>query len=176
MAFRARRWVIFGLLAVLLTAGLLGAPAQTPAQATETAVPPTSTSVPPTDTPIPTEAATLAPTDIATATTVPSATAVPTTPPTQIAPTVTPPPISAANHAASISPTQTTVNNWVNFTLANYPANTTVHILWTRNTGSVFEFATTTTNGSGAASGRFRAPAVTGGPNQIVSFVSGDVT
>jgi hypothetical protein len=64
----------------------------------------------------------------------------------------------------------------VTYTLANFPPNATVLIMWQRNSGSVFHFATTTTDASGVASGRFRVPAVTGGPNQTIFFVAGDVT
>jgi hypothetical protein len=64
----------------------------------------------------------------------------------------------------------------VTYTLANFPPNATVDILWQRNSGSIFKFATTTTDATGAASGRFRVPAITGGPDQPVSFVAGTVT
>src|SRR5262245_36418260 len=187
MGSSARRLAIVGVFAVLLTLVMVAGPERTPAQSTttETPVPPTSTAAPPTET------ATLVPAETATATTAPVDTAIPTEPPAPTAtnipapptatvprttPTAPTPPISAANHTASISPTQTTVNNWVNFTLANYPPNATVLISWQRNTGSIFEFASTTTNAAGAASGRFRVPAVTGGPNQTIFFVSGEVT
>jgi hypothetical protein len=194
MTSNVRRLAIIGVLAVLFTLVPLGAAQRTPAQspATETAVPPAvDTAVPPTETPTPADTAvpqadtpTTAPANTAVPTEIPAQTATSTPePPKQPStisapslPTPTAPPISSANHAATISPTRTTVNNWVTYTLVNFPPNATVHIVWKRNSGSVFEFATTTTDALGAASGRFRVPAVTGGPNQTIAFFAGAVT
>jgi hypothetical protein len=187
MTTHKRRLAQLGALAILLMLVLLVAPAATPAQsdATETPVPPTGTADLPSETPTsaPTETAAPTETPMPAATTVveppkdpaTSAPLAPTAIPTTAAP-IAQSDFSAANHTATISPTRTTVNNWVTYTLANYPSNATVHIQWQRNTGNVFEFATATTDATGAASGRFRVPAVTGGPNQNIFFVSGVVT
>jgi hypothetical protein len=199
MTSHIRQMAYVGALAVLVMLVVLGAPARTPAQSTEdqTAVPPTETAAPPTTTPVPTETA-VPPSDTPTA--APTETAVPPETPTPIASTAPEPssepatatpapaaptettkaasattPIEPANHTATISPTRTTVNAVVHFTLANFPANANVQIFWQRNTGSVFQFATATTDATGAATGTFRVPAVTGGPEQVIAFVSGNV-
>jgi hypothetical protein len=198
MTSHIRQLAHVGALALLVLFVVLGAPAGTPAQSTEdqTAVPPTETAVPPTTTPVPTETA-VPPSDTPTA--APTETAVPPETPTPIASTAPEPssepatstaapaaptatsraagvttPIEPANHTATISPTRTTVNAVVHFTLANFPANANVQIFWQRNTGSVFQFSSTTTDASGAATGTFRVPAVTGGPDQVIAFVAGN--
>jgi hypothetical protein len=205
MAANARRLTIIRALAILLVLGLLGAPEGTPAQApatdtptdTPTAIPtstaelPTNTAVPPSDTPAPTETATTSPTTTPVATVSATAEATEPSPPAtstaelpaptatatlRATPTATPPPLVAANHTASITPTRATVNALVSFTLTNYPPNAPVTIFWKRNTGSTFQFATSSTDSAGSATGQFRVPAVTGGLHQTIVFVSGEKT
>ncbi len=200
MATNARRLAILCVLTLLVSLVMLSLPEATPAQPapTDTATEiPTSTTVPATETPAP---PTTTPTDIPTITPAATVTPLVTVEPTEtlvqptenateplsptsetatvtstITPAGTPAVISAANHTATIAPTQTTVNGLVTYTLANFPANATVQIFWTRNTGSIFQFATTSTDATGAVIGTFRVPAVTGGPEQIIAFVSGKV-
>jgi hypothetical protein len=81
--------------------------------------------------------------------------------------------------AVSIWPIRTTVNNWVTFTVTGFPANSPVTITWYRLTGSssvVTPDVPAITDASGAVTGRFRVPAVTGGPNQPIVFSSGSVS
>ncbi len=78
--------------------------------------------------------------------------------------------------AVSVSPTRTTVNNWVTYEINNFPANSPVSITWTRLSGSTINMGTVNTDGSGSATGRFRVPATTGGPGQVISFSSGNVS
>jgi hypothetical protein len=88
-------------------------------------------------------------------------------------PTPTPPP---SNASASVSPTRTTVNSWVTYNVSGFPANTPLAITWRRLSGSTIAIDTVQTNGSGAASGRFRVPATPGGPNQQIIFKAGSVS
>jgi hypothetical protein len=51
-----------------------------------------------------------------------------------------------------------------------------VTIAWRRLSGNVLPIGTVQTDGAGAASGQFRVPATPGGPNQQITFVSGNVS
>jgi hypothetical protein len=77
---------------------------------------------------------------------------------------------------ASVTPTRTTVNNWLAYTLTGYPANTTVQITWRRLSGSTIAIDTGQTDDSGRATGRFRVPATPGGPNQEITFTAGSAS
>jgi hypothetical protein len=136
---------------------------------------PTST---PTRTPTATPTQTPTSTPSATSTTNPSATPSTTsTPkPTQTQ-SPTPTATSAPPTSASITPTRTTVNNWLHFTLTGFPHNAPVSITWTRLTGTVDTIpGTFITDGAGALTGQFRVPAVPGGPGQIITFKSGSTS
>jgi murein DD-endopeptidase MepM/ murein hydrolase activator NlpD len=80
---------------------------------------------------------------------------------------------ATAPASASVSPTRTTVNSWITYTLRGYPANSTVQITWRRLSGSTIDIGTGRTDGSGNATGRFRVPATPGGPNQQITFAAG---
>ena len=76
----------------------------------------------------------------------------------------------------SISPTRTTVNNWITYNVEPFPPNTSGEVIWRRLSGSLITVDTFTTDDAGVASGRFRVPATPGGPNQLISFIAGDTT
>jgi hypothetical protein len=76
---------------------------------------------------------------------------------------------------ASISPTRSTVNNWIIYALSDFPPNSPVQITWTRLSGGTIDLGTILTDANGAATGQFRVPATPGGPNQTITFSSGTI-
>jgi hypothetical protein len=84
--------------------------------------------------------------------------------------------MSGSTASVAISPTRSTVNNWITFQVSGMPANSSGQIRWRRLSGSTIDVGTFMTNVSGRASGQFRVPATPGGPNQQISFVAGSIT
>ncbi len=78
--------------------------------------------------------------------------------------------------AVTIQPTRGTVNTDVDYTISNFPANSTVTITWRRTSGSIITIDTVQTNASGAATGSFPVPATPGGAGQVITFTSGSVS
>ncbi|MCC6705464.1 MAG: S8 family serine peptidase, partial [Thermomicrobiales bacterium] len=78
--------------------------------------------------------------------------------------------------SVQIAPVRTTVNNWVNYDLSNFPPDTTVTITWTRLTGSTIDMGTVQTDEAGNASDRIRVPATPGGAGQQITFAGGGVS
>jgi hypothetical protein len=76
---------------------------------------------------------------------------------------------------ASISPTRSTVNNWIIYGITDFPPNSTVSISWTRLSGGTIDLGTVQTDAAGSASGQFRVPATPGGPNQVITFSAGTI-
>ncbi len=79
---------------------------------------------------------------------------------------------AVADPAVQIVPTRGTVGTGVGYTLAYFPASSTVNIVWHRPGGSTVAVGTATTDASGSASGTIVVPATTGGAN-LISFTSG---
>jgi hypothetical protein len=104
-----------------------------------------------------------------------TATRTPSNTPTKM-PTKTPTATATHAPAVTISPLRTTVNSWINYSLIGYPRHATVTINWRRLSGSLLLIGTVKTDGNGAASGKFQAPATPGGPGQKITFVSGSVS
>ena len=77
--------------------------------------------------------------------------------------------------SAIISPTRSTVNNWIVYALSDFPADSVVSITWTRLSGSTIDLGSVQVDSAGAATGQFRVPATPGGPGQIITFASGAV-
>ncbi|MEZ4496509.1 MAG: M23 family metallopeptidase, partial [Thermomicrobiales bacterium] len=84
--------------------------------------------------------------------------------------------VSGSVGNVSISPTRTTVNNWISYSVEPFAPNTSGQVIWRRLSGSLITVDTFTTDDAGVASGRFRVPATPGGPNQLISFIAGDTT
>jgi hypothetical protein len=78
--------------------------------------------------------------------------------------------------SASIAPAASTVNNWITYTIENFPALSPVSLSWTRLSGGSIDLGVVQTDASGAASGQFRVPATPGGPNQAITFRSGNAS
>jgi hypothetical protein len=83
--------------------------------------------------------------------------------------------VIAATPKVTISPTRTTVNNWITYNVTGFPLNAPLKITWRRLSGSIFDIATVQTNGVGAISGQFRVPATPGGAGQQITFKAGTV-
>jgi hypothetical protein len=80
-----------------------------------------------------------------------------------------------ASPSASISPIRSTVNNWIIYSLTDFPPNSTVSITWTRLSGGTIDLGTAQTDAAGSVTGQIRVPATPGGPNQTITFAAGTI-
>lgn len=77
---------------------------------------------------------------------------------------------------ATLTPSRTTVNVAVAYTLTNFPPNATVSIGFRKSAGSPLDLGVVQTNATGGASGIFLVPATPGGGGQSIRFTAGDVS
>ncbi len=97
-------------------------------------------------------------------------------PATNGAPTPTPTQ-SPANASVALSSYRAISSTVISYQMTGFSPNQPVSISWRRLTGSSVAISTSAqTNSSGAASGTFKVPGTTGGPDQRVTFKAGSVT
>jgi hypothetical protein len=77
----------------------------------------------------------------------------------------------------AINPSRGTVNTNVYFNVTGFPHNAPIQISWRRLSGSVYDFpGPYFTNNNGSLTGTLKVPATPGGPGQLVTFRSGNVS
>jgi hypothetical protein len=98
-------------------------------------------------------------------------------PPTNVpVPTNTPTATATPAPAVTIDPTRGTVNSYVGYTVIGFSQYASVHITWRRLSGSIIDIGTVQANAVGEVIGKFKVPATTGGPGQLITFTSGNVS